>query len=94
MPENPLATKEQREELRRGKPLSMRKRVEADIAALDGLDIAQEMAEAHERLLQEAWIDADVHPRHGYGTCGRCDKFWDDSIEALRRWQAWEGEQR
>lgn len=40
--------------------------------------------EAFDNLLQHIWANADVHPRHGYGTCERCDKAWDDSIAALK----------
>ena len=45
--------------------------------------LAEEKDAAHEELLQEAWLDSDVHPRCGYGSCERCDGIWDRSIAAL-----------
>ena len=29
---------------------------------------------------QLAWEDADVHPRHGYGSCEQCDTLWDTTF--------------
>lgn len=92
--DNPLGSKEQRERHREAFLLSHRGFTNLQsLDVLAGLDIAEErLYVALEKLLQEAWADADVHPRHGYGTCARCDKFWDDSIAALAAWDKWKGE--
>ena len=71
-PKNPLSTKEQREELRRQfketgmVPINVRQ-------ALDGLDIAEEMAE---QLAVDS--HASLAPQKGCGGCA-----------ALRRWEVW-----
>ena len=98
---NPVGSKEQREKIRRDlrrfcleheDPLATPLVPTPLFSALDGLDIAEKMREVFEGLLQEAWADADVHPRHGYSSCERCDKFWDDSIAIHAKWDKWKGE--
>ena len=55
------------------------------------LTLLADMGGALEYLLQEAWANAEVHPRHTPGTCKQCDKAWDDSIAVLITWEKAKG---
>ena len=78
-----ITTREGRKELRRGKRLSPRKRAEADIAALDGLDIAEEAMRAE--CVIRTLIRLDWWPGWEHWYCEAVTA----QREALAEWDTW-----